>query len=299
MKLYGACTECAMDLGGGPFSSTADFAWVDLGDLREEGVARGKCPRGHEVNVIIQASRHVILFDSACLALLDGYYREAIGSFAVALERFYEFALRVICAHRGLGHEIVEEAWKLLGTSEREFGAFTFVYALLTGKPLPKWKLADERNAATHKGRLPTQEGAFAFGDACYQRILAVTNELRTTAEGALNGEISRQMAERHAHLGPLQKLMTIGPGTSPVDPEFVRPTIEPFADVLNRFALFPRWVHPADRISIGAIARDAELSLNDVFTVVTDGTLKRHLINAIEESRMTVAKPEEKPNGS
>lgn len=76
---------------------------------------------------LVQQPRYETLFDWACLALSDGYCREAVASFAASLERFQETAIRAICLHMGMDQEAIASTWKHFGKlSERQLGAFSF-----------------------------------------------------------------------------------------------------------------------------------------------------------------------------
>jgi hypothetical protein len=51
-----------------------------------------------------------VLFDLAANAIVDGYYREAIASFAASLERFFEFFVHVACLKQGVEEDVFEKA---------------------------------------------------------------------------------------------------------------------------------------------------------------------------------------------
>jgi hypothetical protein len=60
-------------------------------ELTEERVVAFTCDAGRENVFTLQKQKFEILFEMGAMALLDGYYREAGASVAVALERFFEF----------------------------------------------------------------------------------------------------------------------------------------------------------------------------------------------------------------
>lgn len=117
-----------------------------LGELDETGVIYAKCEESHQTAVIYDARRYQVLLRSGGKALLGGFANEAIASLAAALERAYEFYIRVICRKNAIDEKQMSSAWKEVGhQSERQLGAFTFLYLMDNGRPLP---LNSHANAA-------------------------------------------------------------------------------------------------------------------------------------------------------
>jgi hypothetical protein len=109
--------------------------------------------------VIFNARRHEVLLRSGGKALLAGFANEAMISLAAALERAYEFYIRVVCRQRKIGDEQIGAAWKEIGhLSERQLGAFGFLYLLENGEPLLlNKKITEIRNHIVHQGRIATE----------------------------------------------------------------------------------------------------------------------------------------------
>jgi hypothetical protein len=106
--------------------------------VEESGLYRMKCDRGHETVTCLQQMKFEVLMDLAAYAITDGYYREAVSSFAAALERFQEFYIRVQCDRQKIAAAGVEAAWKHVSAqSERQLGAFAFAYLGANGTPPP------------------------------------------------------------------------------------------------------------------------------------------------------------------
>src|SRR5688572_21926828 len=98
-------------------------------EIRDDNFYRSTCPAGHENLVVIQNQKFELLFDFGARALLDGYTREAVASMAAALERFYEFYLKVVCLKHGIADFDFKNSWKFVSAqSERQLGAFLFTY---------------------------------------------------------------------------------------------------------------------------------------------------------------------------
>jgi hypothetical protein len=154
--------------------------------VEESGLYRMKCDRGHETVTCLQQMKFEVLMDLAAYAITDGYYREAVSSFAAALERFQEFYIRVQCDRQKIAAAGVEAAWKHVSAqSERQLGAFAFAYLGANGTPPPMLSPNDVkfRNDAIHKGRIPSREEAIRFGERVLEIILPVLTPLRASAE--------------------------------------------------------------------------------------------------------------------
>lgn len=147
------------------------------GQVADSGLVIVRCPEGHESAVIYQERKHMLLLRSAGFAFLDGHSRESVSSIAAALERCYEFFLRVVCRKRGLKSDVLAETWKIVAKqSERQFGAFCFLYALEMGKPfvLPR-RIPEFRNSVIHRGYIPRDEEVIEYGDQVFQVIQEIS----------------------------------------------------------------------------------------------------------------------------
>lgn len=92
-------------------------------ELHDELLFDTKCERGHPILHTLETTRFSLLYDFGIAALLDGYYREAVSSFAASLERLHEFCIRVICRKNGVTFESMELGWRHIASqSERQLG---------------------------------------------------------------------------------------------------------------------------------------------------------------------------------
>jgi hypothetical protein len=110
-----------------------------------------------------------LLFDFGCAALLDGYAREAVTSFAASLERFEEFTCRFLLARRNVSFEVVDGWWKQVAKkSERQKGSFValWISEFFREPPLLPRKLDELRNNCVHAGRIPPESEAKEYGEA-------------------------------------------------------------------------------------------------------------------------------------
>ncbi len=153
-------------------------------DYIEQNLYRYKCVVCGRKNAhAMSRERFEVLFDFGTLALLDGYYREAVADFATALERFFEFFVRTVFREQGLPDETVEETWKLMSRqSERQLGAFTALYLLITHRSpdfLSSERLqASFRNSVVHRGRMPSREETAGYAETVHALIRRLLGEL-------------------------------------------------------------------------------------------------------------------------
>jgi len=174
MRIKITCFECC---GG------RDVAYADVTSqpLRDDGLYRFTCSRGHVAIIVLEQLLFEVLAEVALQALLDGYCREAVSSFASSLERFYEFYFRVVSRTRGTEPATISAAWKLIqAQSERQLGAFVSLYLTENGKAPPL--LGDVhvavRNRVVHQGKIPTEAEAVAYGQAVVEYVQARLNEM-------------------------------------------------------------------------------------------------------------------------
>lgn len=194
MRIYLPCMKCFRETG----RPSPDFAALPLED---SGLYRMTCAQGHETVTCLQQMKFEVLVDLAAYAIIDGYYRDAVSSLAAALERFHEFYLRLQCDRHGIDEVSLEATWKHVASqSERQLGAFAFVYLLEQKAAPPMLRQADVefRNAVIHKGRIPNRERAIEFGEQVVQIILNVLMPLRAHAEDVIQHAVALHVRRLH-----------------------------------------------------------------------------------------------------
>lgn len=162
MRLLIPCMKCLQESG----NPTGEFARVEF---RDDGKYVLTCSNGHETTTILQQQKFEVLFDIGANAILDGYHREAVSSFAASLERFYEFSIRAFLSQSSGSDSLFKACWKSVSSqSERQLGAFVFLWASHFNSPpaLLANSQVSFRNDVVHKGKIPTKEEALAFGNA-------------------------------------------------------------------------------------------------------------------------------------
>ena len=174
MKLLMHCTQCSLE-------SDLETS-IQYVEIQDDNLYQLECPKGHKTVTHLSVHKFELLFDSGALALHDGYTREAVASFAAALERFHEFCIRSVLLHRGVTWDDIERTWKQVGRhSQRELGAFYVLYLLQFQKAAPdglqKWE--SFRNDVIHKGIFPEWNQALNYGDFVLRWIVERIRELR------------------------------------------------------------------------------------------------------------------------
>lgn len=168
----------------------------------DNGRYQVRCAAGHLSTVTVDNVKFELLFEMGLNALVDGYPREAVSSFASALERFYEFYWHVVAAVYSIPLEQAGIAWKAVTKqSERQLGMFITAGLLLT-KQCPTLlnpnKEVKFRNNVIHGGYIPTAEEAIAFGDVVMRLINDSLATLRTLAP--------KEMLATYDRLSPAEK---------------------------------------------------------------------------------------------
>nr|WP_293912574.1 hypothetical protein [Deinococcus sp.] len=164
--------------------------------------------------VYLRKHKFEMLFDLATRALIDGYAREAVASFAASLERFFEFYTRAAVLERSsdAGEDFaevsgrLEQTWKLMAAqSERQLGAFSLAYLWREGRSpdflSPQSLGSDFRNRVIHRGYLPQRREV----DAYAARVFALIDRLLTElGEAAAHAQLQQErLYEAHMQAQP------------------------------------------------------------------------------------------------
>lgn len=149
-------------------------------DYFDDATAHVVCSRGHKSSIILQSPKFEILLDSAANAILEGYTLEGCATLYAAYERLIEFAIKVMCIKGALEEALISNIFKEVSVqSERQIGAFIFLYALNFSETYrPKRDIIEFRNKCIHKGYIPTKEETFDFADKIYCEISSIYKKL-------------------------------------------------------------------------------------------------------------------------
>jgi len=161
MKVLLTCLDCLLENG------IPDFRPIVV-TVNDERFFKMTCPNGHQTLTVIQQPKHEVLFELGMNALVDGYPREAVTSFASCLENFYEFCINQVSLYKGVDRASLDAGWKYMAKqSERQLGAFVMLWLNYFGSAptLLSDKSRSFRNRVVHQGYIPGRDETLAFGD--------------------------------------------------------------------------------------------------------------------------------------
>ncbi|WP_429842382.1 hypothetical protein [Brevibacillus sp. FIR094] len=185
MKFPSICYVCALD--GFP-DETIEF------EFHENGVYEFTCRNNHTNTLQLLHPHFEILFELGAMALIDGYPREAVSSFATSVERFYEYCIKTYLLPEKIGLDNSNETWKLVSSqSERQLGAYYFLYLYNfaeTPEALPR-KWIEFRNDVIHKGKIPKYDEVYKHAEYLYHYIKKIHRQMEETlSPRSLNEEV-------------------------------------------------------------------------------------------------------------
>jgi hypothetical protein len=177
------------------------------------GVYNFTCAKGHEVTAVTQEPNYSVLFEIALNAIADGYHREAVASGTAAMERFFEFAFRVIQKKLGTEPEQVSKAWAhVRKSSERQIGIFVASYLSVfrevpelmapdAKKPAPAASSVSFRNKVIHDGLIPTREEAIDYTSEVLRLCKQILQKLKLEAYGEVCEVTYEEQNRNHAEV--------------------------------------------------------------------------------------------------
>jgi len=171
-------------------SSSIQFLSAEMDDA---GVVYVTCNNGHKTAMLHRNRKHQILFESGCLALLDDYTNEAVSSFSAALERAYEFFIRVAYRKLGVSSSLIESSWKQVAVqSERQFGAFALLYPVMACESfeLPQ-KIPELRNKVIHRGYIARSDEVLEYAETVFLLIRKIVQVLSDKCSVEMWAEIN------------------------------------------------------------------------------------------------------------
>lgn len=172
--------------------------------VNEDHTYTFECDLGRKHTIIFQEDKCTLLFELALYALADGYPREAVSSATSALERFYEYFLRVISHSKKTNKQEYDECWKKIkNQSERQLGAFIGTYLNEFGNAPRLLSDSDTgfRNSVIHKGMIPSREDAIKYLNTVMglmvPEILLLKRNYRSSVD-AINLETYERRLKKH-----------------------------------------------------------------------------------------------------
>lgn len=163
-------------------------------ELNETGLYSFVCPNGHTNYIFIQQHLFQILFDMGILSLSDSFTREAVSSFSGALERFYEFVIKLILLNDGLPEGEIEKNFnKIIKQSERQLGAYILLYfQKFKSEPLLISDNSEFRNLVIHQGKIPSEQETTEYGQEVANIIVNTLLELKKFYKEEINNAIQK-----------------------------------------------------------------------------------------------------------
>ncbi|MDP5201389.1 hypothetical protein [Flavobacterium sp. DG2-3] len=193
MKIKAACMKCTFEDGRESEPTSLQ--------ITDNNLYIFECPYGHKNALYQQEQKFELLFESSVYAIRDGYLREAVSSIAASLERFYEFFIKLISIKNEIDETVLNKTWNLLSKqSERQLGAFIFLYCLEFGKPptLLSSNQIEFRNNIIHKGYFPTYEKTVEFGQKVLDFIVEILSILKSKYPKHISNLITQHNIKLH-----------------------------------------------------------------------------------------------------
>jgi hypothetical protein len=197
-------------------------AAVDV-EPTDDGRYAISCPKGHRIDMSVGYHTFQILFEIGINAIIDGYYREAIGSFTASYERFLEFFVKLVSLSQGIEEQDLEKCWKNVSNqSERQLGAYIFQHLHTYKKPPQILSTKDValRNMVIHKGHIPTKLECIEYGNAVLSLIRNDISELWSSHNRELIGSVNNRWFGGQENQPTIFFLpwMTLGTNRPPTD---------------------------------------------------------------------------------
>lgn len=182
MEIFATCIEC-MQTKGRPLFKPFQAKFFD------DRIALVQCEYGHDMAIVLRAQKFELLLESGANALIASFTLEASASYSAALERFFEFAIKVFLTHLKMEDALYDAMFKTMSRqSERQMGAFLALHSLIFCEAYkPNTKVIEFRNAVIHKGTIPNIEEAKEFCELVYAEIHKISSLLKSHCSDAIH----------------------------------------------------------------------------------------------------------------
>lgn len=200
MRTAAVCPVCLEEQAK---SATSPVLSPLSGELDDCGYIHVECAQGHYGVVIFNARRYEVLMQSAAQAFVDGYTNEVIAVMSAALERAYEFYIRVSCRAKSISNDALQIAWKgVASQSERQFGAFQFLYLIDHGQAFKLDKaITETRNNIVHKGRIAREKEALSFAENVFRHVRVIEESIKSKFPQDADKESTQEVDVQKAHI--------------------------------------------------------------------------------------------------
>lgn len=195
MKIFTQCIVCVKELGHPSFEPI--FVAFD-----DNLIASGTCSRGHKFNNVLQANKFEIFMDCGADAIIKEYPLEACFNFAMARENLFLFAVEIM-----LDETQQDDYLKIIKKqSERILGAFSALYFINFQKVFKfdkkqsgiKDDIVKFRNDLVHQGKIPTLLEANAYGEAIYNEMDEIIQNLQTKYKSRIHNHTMNKLRSKY-----------------------------------------------------------------------------------------------------
>jgi len=116
-----------------------------------------------------------------------------MSTFSAALERAYEFFLRVAYRKLGLPSSLLDASWKhVKAQSERQFGAFVFLFPVIAGESFELPEIIPQlRNKVIHRGYIARFDEVLKYAGEIFALIRMIMHVLSDRCPTELWAEIN------------------------------------------------------------------------------------------------------------
>jgi len=244
LKLILTCKKCLKSGFNKP-------QWTYVEPINEE-VYEVICDKLHKTKVILAEQKFEILFDSAAMALVDGYYHDAVITFSLSLEKFYLFFIELILSHNQIKYSEYQNIWKQVeNNSERLLGAFNFLYLLEFKKEPPQ--VAPEyrefkENVINNRYR-PKYDELLDFGEYLFKYMMDFLDFISLQYSESLKQFIINRMIRLTEKSKKIKKKITPLPVATIIHP----PTddkafnYKSFRQALEEFKKYKTWMYEGE----------------------------------------------------
>lgn len=107
--------------------------------------------------------------------------------------------------------QAIDGSWRnVAAQSERQFGAFVFLYALEFGRPpkLLDQKWIELRNEVIHKGKIPTKDEALQYGQDVLDVVRPILREMQERLQDGVKQTVNWYLAQNRT---PAEQGRTVG----------------------------------------------------------------------------------------
>lgn len=217
MKVIAACPTCIHEQSKN--GKQPRFNLI-AGELDDNGSIHVKCQHEHYGIVVYNERRYSVLVKSAARAFLDGYTNEVVAVMSSALERVYEFYIRVSCAAKGTSPQAFEAAWRVVASqSERQLGALQFLHLLDHGHHLSVDPVIPQtRNKVVHQGHIIREASALDYAERVFAIVDALDSSMKSMFPLQYKDEAEREVRVQQEAIPQGVEYVTLSMTTVSVD---------------------------------------------------------------------------------